>query len=343
MSSYWLSSRITRPISQLSLLVEEAVRSEFSHKITHIRVQADDEIENLSRNFENMLEEIQQRLIEVREKTHELELQNEELNTINTQLLQSEDRLSKLNSVKDKFFSIISHDLRSPLHTILGFMKVMESHANAFSPQETKDFALDAQKSVERLIDLLENLLQWSLSQTGDLVYQPQILNLKEIIRENIDLYKHIASDKEISLIEKVEPDLFVRADPNMLCFVLRNLFSNAIKFSHAQSNIYVQGSSDDFSAEVRVIDHGIGMAHEMASKVFMLEEHYSSPGTKQEKGTGFGLLMCKNFIEKNNGQITIESREGRGTTVTFTSRKSIKILKYDSLLSVATLPDFTF
>lgn len=321
--SYVLASRITKPIAHLSQVIQETVKDGFTSPINVIESNSRDEVGELTRNFNFMLQELYQRLIEIKEKTHELELQNEELNAINSQILESESRLAKLNAVKDKFFSIISHDLRSPLHTVKGFMCALESQIDIFSPTEIRDFAIQSQKNIERILELLENLLQWSLSETGDLDCKPCNLNLQSAIQNNLELYKEVALDKQIALLSNLEPGLQVKADPNMLDFVLRNLLSNAIKFSNPHSQVCIAGYVKRNNIEVAVIDQGVGMNAELLKNLFNSEDRYSALGTKQEKGTGFGLLLCKNFIEKNNGRLSITSQEGQGTAVKFTLERA--------------------
>lgn len=317
--SYFVAGVVAKPLTRLSQFINQAIQNKFSDSTTLPVPNSKDEVSGLTHDFNLMLQEIRNRLAEVREKTSALEKQNEDLNLLNQQLHQSEQHLTKLHNVKDKLFSIISHDLRSPLNSMLGFLNILEAQADIFTPDETRKFSQETQKSVNRLITLLDNLLQWSLSETGEMVFQPKVLDLTERISENIALYENIAQDKEVKLVNKAQKKLKVLADSNMLDFVLRNLLSNAIKFSHHQSQITVSAQNQKDWVEISVTDQGIGMPAENIAKILQAEEHITTRGTNAEKGTGFGLLLCKNFIEKNQGKMMIESIENQGTTIKFT------------------------
>jgi signal transduction histidine kinase len=317
--SYFVAGVVAKPLTRLSQFINQAIQNKFSDSATLPVPNSKDEVSGLTHDFNLMLQEIRNRLAEVREKTQALEQQNGELNQLNQQLHQSEQHLTKLHGVKDKLFSIISHDLRSPLNSMLGFLNILEARADIFTPDETRKFSQETQKSVKRLITLLDNLLQWSLSETGEMVFQPKILNLSDRISENIALYENIAHDKEVELVNWSQKKLKVMADGNMLDFILRNLISNAIKFSNHHSKIIISTQKLSSWVEISVADQGIGMPAENIAKILQAEEHITTRGTDAEKGTGFGLLLCKNFIEKNQGKMMIESIENQGTTIKFT------------------------
>jgi signal transduction histidine kinase len=249
---------------------------------------------------------------------------------VNTHIRESESRLTKVNAVKDTFFSIISHDLRSPLNTLSGFLQILEIQADAFTPDEIQNFTQDVQKSLNRLLDLLENLLQWSRSQTDEVEYKSEKINLAETAQNNVDLYFRTAQEKGIKLISHITADKWVVADKNMLNFVFRNLISNAIKYSHAGSQIDVIAEAKGGFEEITVSDQGIGMTPQVLDRVFRPEEHLSTPGTNYEKGTGFGLSLCKTFIEKHNGHIEIDTAPEKGTAVKFTVERIEKKSKED-------------
>ncbi len=323
--SYFLARKITSPILELSAFIKDTVKEGFhpSSKKAPLVSGSSDEIGELTGHFNHMLGEIQARMQENLEKNEELALQNEELSAINTQIQESENRLSRLNHVKDRILAIISHDLRSPLATVKGFMHIIDDNAEAFTSKEIQNFARQNQKSLFRVIDLLDNLLQWSLSQTGELDFKPQGLDPSEVIRTNIDLYEKSASNKQITLHAKVISEAQVYADPNMLDYILRNLIANAIKFSHPNSEIWIkaQEAEEDW-INFSVMDEGVGIGKEEISKILFEGEHHTSRGTGNEKGTGFGLLLVKSFIEKHGGTLKFESEEGKGTTVNFRLQK---------------------
>jgi signal transduction histidine kinase len=319
--SYFLANRITRPIENLSRIIQQNVDNHFESPVELATAGTAKEVQTLNRNFNHMLLELREYLHQIKESNHKLNQQNEELNTNNIKLLVSEDRLSKLNSVKDKFLSIISHDLRAPLNTIVGFMQILEIDFQAFTQDEVMQFTSETQKSVNRLVNLLDNLLQWSLSETEDIKFEPETLNISQLASENVELYKATAEEKGVDFNLKIDINFCAYADTNMINFVFRNLLSNAIKFSLVNTQITLKGylSEDRKKIHIEVKDQGVGISPKNLSKVFNPEEHFSTTGTSKEKGTGFGLLLCKNFVEQNGGNIGLESVLDEGTTVFFT------------------------
>jgi signal transduction histidine kinase len=324
--SYWQAGLVAKPIIQLSANIRQTIENQFvSSSNLPLPTHLKDEVGQLARDFQLLLSEIQRNLHQIQEKNLSLENHNQELNAINQQLAESENRLSKLNSVKDKMFSIISHDLRSPLNSMLGFFTVLEMQSDAFSPEETQQFSQETQKSVKRLLNLLDNLLQWSMSQTGEIEFKPEILDLNEIITENLALYTDAAGRKKIQLSAQTIDNQLVKADENMLNFIIRNLLSNAIKFSNPDSEIKITTKSESNYLVISIIDQGVGMSAEQAAKVFDAQEHTSTVGTQAEKGTGLGLPLCKSFVERNGGQIWAMSEVGKGTTFSFSLPSSNK------------------
>ncbi|WP_299456939.1 ATP-binding protein [uncultured Microscilla sp.] len=316
--SIYFSTVITRPIVGLSRYINKTVNSNFSENLSIKESNSQDEVGQLTRNFNRMLQEMQRQLTEIREQSLILEHQNEELNNVNELSQASEEHLMKLNVVKDKLLAILSHDLRSPFNTIKGFLQVLLHHIDGFSKDEIRYFAEDMDKAVQRVIDLLENLLQWSLVQTDDFEYVPEEFNLAPVIQDNVVLYEKAALEKQISLMIHTEPQTYVKADKNMLDFVLRNLLSNAIKFTYPETQINIYTKKEGGFVKVSIVDKGVGIKAEALAKIFSPEIHLSTHGTANEKGTGFGLLLCKEFVEKNGGQLKIESEEGVGTQVMF-------------------------
>ena len=233
------------------------------------------------------------------------------------------DELEVLNSTKDKFFSIIAHDLRNPFITILGFSDVLITDYSEMSDDEKIYYITEMKKAAEVSHNLLQNLLQWSRSQTGRIDFHPSSLNLKNIVRENLDLVAAIAERKEIKLESKIPDDTFVFADEDMLNTIIRNLISNAIKFTKRNGTIKISSSRIEDIVEVSVADNGIGMNDETRQKLFRIDMTQSSFGTENEAGTGLGLILCKEFVEKNSGQIRVESTPDVGTTFYFTLIKS--------------------
>ncbi|HAS43306.1 MAG TPA: hypothetical protein DCS93_22695 [Microscillaceae bacterium] len=316
--SIYFSVIITRPIVRLSKFIHKTVSSNFSENLTFIQNNSKDEVGRLTRNFNQMLQEMRRQLNEIKEQSVALEYQNEELNKVNEQSQASENHLKKLNTVKDKLLTILSHDLRSPFNTIKGFLQVLLHHIEGFSKEEISHFAEDMDKAVQRVIDLLENLLQWSLIQTDDFEFQPEGIDIQAIIDENIALYEKNALEKHITIMTHPFAQTFVEADKNMLNFVLRNLISNAIKFTNANASVEVFVETNPTFTTITVADKGIGIQPDALEKIFSPEIHLSTKGTANEKGTGFGLILSKEFIEKNGGQLEIQSQVDEGTQVKF-------------------------
>ena len=248
----------------------------------------------------------------LQEKNAKIQFQNEEL-------LLSQKNLKELIQTRDKFFSIISHDLRSPVNSLTGFLQVLIRHSEAFTKEEIVQFATKLDKSVANLKDLLENLLTWSRAQTGGIEFHPEVLDLREIAEANTELLKNSASAKLLKLQLQAEGDTRVKADKNMVLFVLRNLLANAIKFTPKNGQITIQVVPKTHYVQISVSDTGIGMSEETQQKLFRIDVSHSQKGTDNEEGTGLGLILCKEFVEKNKGEIWVESQEGKGSTFHFT------------------------
>ncbi len=242
----------------------------------------------------------------------------DELEKLNKKLSSSETKLKQLNANKDKFFSIISHDLRSPFSSLLGFADFIKSEIDELDKEEIKQYLNTLSKSAQGIYKLLDNLLHWSSLQTGRLEYNPEKLDLKELILNIVSLYKSKALEKEISLIKNINGETYVYADNNMIDTVIRNLINNSIKFTEKGGEIVLKTISKDDKIVVSISDNGVGISSDDLNKLFKIEEHFSNFGTSNESGTGLGLILCKEFIEKNGGKIWVQSKEGEGTTFSF-------------------------
>ena len=239
---------------------------------------------------------------------------------LNEMLGESESRLTELNASKDKFFSIISHDLRSPFTSIIGFAEVMLEDINTLSQEEIKEFTNSIYKSSKNIQNLLENLLQWSRVQTGRIELNPINFDLNSLINDVIALYHVNAARKKISLVNKVENQYYVKADKFMIDTLLRNLVSNSIKFTNQGGEIkIIVDDSLEGRLLVTISDNGVGINEETIEKLFKIDSHVTTKGTEKEKGTGLGLILCKEFVEKNNGKIWVESKIGKGSDFKFT------------------------
>lgn len=225
------------------------------------------------------------------------------------------DELKRSNIAKDNFFSIIAHDLRNPFHTILGASELLANYSSEMNQDEIRETAQNIYRSASNVYNLLVNLLEWSRFQTGKLEVKKTQFNLCEIVNQVLELYSEQLERKKLSLNSECDDTCFVFADKYMIESVVRNLISNAIKFTPVGRSIEVtcRNLNDDF-AEFSVRDQGVGIPREIQQKLFQLETQISTRGTEQEKGTGLGLVLCKDFIEKNGGTISFESEVGKGS-----------------------------
>ena len=235
-----------------------------------------------------------------------------------TERKNNEKSLSEKNVFKDKLFSIISHDLRSPFNALLGMNGIVLQKIDEGDYSSVKDITEMIYKTSQQTLHLLNNLLYWSRMQTGKLDITPQLLSFNKLIEDTIDLMKVNLNNKNVSIKTFVPAEFKVYADPTMLETVVRNLLSNAIKFSNIGGTIIIAAKRTDSCVEIYVSDNGIGIAPNQLNKIFDFKEIYSTRGTKYEKGTGLGLVVCKEFVEKHNGKIWIESEVNKGTKITF-------------------------
>jgi len=241
------------------------------------------------------------------------------VNSTNAKLAKSESELIVLNQTKDKFFSIIAHDLKNPFSALLGFSELLEQNALALSKEEVVTYSQTINTASHKLFKLLENLLQWARTQTGKMDFKPTTFHLNEVITQNINIQELNASSKSIALeFETIESSKVI-ADWDMVNTVLRNLISNAIKFTPANGRISISTEKKDGFVEIGIADSGIGMTEEDRQKLFRIDVHYTTKGTNNEEGTGLGLIICREFVEKQGGKIWVESRKGEGTTFFFT------------------------
>ena len=234
-------------------------------------------------------------------------------------LKESENKLIQLNRSKDKFFSILAHDLKSPFSGFLGLTRIMAEEIQSLTMRQMEEYARELQNSAGNLYKLLENLLEWSRMQRGVVDFKPEKCLLANLVKPNIDIVIERTKQKNIQLISKIDDHLEIIADIQMLNTVIRNLISNAIKFTPKGGMIEIGYIPANTMGTIFVKDSGIGMDSDTKSKLFRIDEKVSRPGTEGEPSTGLGLLLCKDFIEKQNGKIWVESEEGKGSTFYFT------------------------
>lgn len=243
---------------------------------------------------------------------------NRTLEIAKNEVQQQNIRLQELNHTKDKFFSIISHDLRGPLNSLTSFSHLLIEHTDSMSKEEIQLLAKDLNKSVKNLFSLLENLLEWSRSQTGNIDFSAGVFDLSQLVESTKDLLNAQAKSKNIAIKLQVPADCPVRLHKQSVNTVLRNLVSNAIKFTPEGGQIDVTLEKSDHAVSISVIDNGVGMSPEVLDRLFRIDAKHSTKGTANEKGTGLGLILCREFIEKNGGKISVASQPGKGSVFTF-------------------------
>jgi len=233
-------------------------------------------------------------------------------------------QLSELNATKDKLFSIIAHDLKSPFNSMLGFSKILDEEFDKYDTERKKKFISIVNQGLKHTYKLLENLLYWSRSQRGTIDFRPEKINMYLLFKETSELLNQSAENKSIKLINKLPEYIFVDADKDMLSTIIRNLLSNSIKFTPKGGEIKViaklieTNNNRDF-VEIKIKDNGIGIPKEIQTKLFDIGENTQTKGTENETGTGLGLILCKEFVEKHGGNIWVESEEGKGSDFKFT------------------------
>jgi len=242
------------------------------------------------------------------------------------ELSNSYKQIKELNGMKDKFFTIIAHDLRTPFSTLLTYTRILADKFTKFEKEKIDSYIGLISKSAEKAYTLLEDLLLWSRSQRGVMKFQPQKVNLKFIIDDNIELFTSSSQAKKIMVFSEVDKNINLFADNSMINTIVRNLLSNAIKFSPEgetvsfRTGISYLSKSDNSKKliEITVSDNGAGITKENINKLFRIDISYSTLGTAEEKGTGLGLILCKEFAEKHGGEIRVESEAHKGSNFIF-------------------------
>ncbi|MDY6802002.1 MAG: tetratricopeptide repeat-containing sensor histidine kinase [Bacteroidota bacterium] len=247
-----------------------------------------------------------------------LSSQNKKISNQQIEIAKQNSELLEANKTKDKLFQIIAHDLRSPLISIDSIAQLIPIWIEEQDYDSLKKLSKTLELSVTNLLTLIDNLLNWALSQQGRIPYKPQMINVKELATEALALYQSAAELKNIKLINEVKEDVLTFADKNMIHAVLRNLLNNAIKFTPDGGTVKVELSVKSDMAEISVKDTGIGIEEKYKEKVFEIA-HCNGNGTKGESGKGLGLFFCKEFVKINRGEIFIDSKINQGTTITFT------------------------
>lgn len=253
------------------------------------------------------------------------------------ELVHQVEELKEANTNKDKFFGVFAHDLKNPFQGLLGFIDLLYEDLEELTHDQVKEYLANVRNASYHTYNLLENLLEWSRIQSGKMPFTPTVFDIREEINSVISVLNNNASQKDINLINEVEAGIMVLADKNMIHSVIQNLITNSIKFSNNNGRVVVRGRKpqkyekataksnpdDKYWLEISISDNGIGIAEEILPKLFKLNGQYSQPGTANEPGTGLGLVLCHEMVEKNGGRIWAESISGQGTTFIFTVQLS--------------------
>lgn len=247
------------------------------------------------------------------ERQEEIQQQKEELKAQADNLREINQELEKLNRTKNKFFSIIAHDLKNPFHAISGFAMLVSSRFHEMDDKRKQEIIEMIKTSSENAYNLLENLLHWARSQTNAIKYNPVSTNVKELIEQNLYFLKMSSESKNLNIQTDITYSQ-AYIDNQMINTVIRNLLSNAIKFSENDGTINISCKSENDQILIKIKDDGIGISPQDQKRLFKIDQYYSTTGTEGETGTGLGLIICKEFVEKNKGKITVESKLGKGT-----------------------------
>jgi signal transduction histidine kinase len=308
--SYVISNEITRPLIELNKATKEVVATKFKDDINpdFIDEFRMDEIGQLAINFNLAIRKIRRSIKIIQDKSESLQNKNK-------QLLENEETLKMISAQKDKFLSIISHDMRAPLSSIISFLDYYKDNFKNFTEAEIEFVSTNLNTHVKKVVEMLDGLLMWSRSQTGEIQMNLQPIDLAQIIEDTVTVLNQSAVNKKIRIRTYLHSQL-IWADKNMTAFIIRNILSNAIKYTNEEGMIDINTKRNKYNAFVIIKDTGVGMTPDSLSKLFQDNVSYSTFGTANEKGIGLGLVLCKDFMNKMNGNIEIESLHGEGTTV---------------------------
>ena len=248
-----------------------------------------------------------------------LEQQYAAIEEANERLKISEANLVKLNATKDRYFMVIAHDIKNPLSSLLNLSQIIIEKFENLKGEQVQEFNKMIYESATNLYNLLENLLSWARSNTNRIRFNPLPMKLSPVVNNIILLNKLSASNKNITFTGDIPEDIEVYADLQMLTSILRNLVSNALKFTPEGGSVTIKARDRYSLIEISVTDTGMGISTNDAEKLFRIDTHFTTQGTGNESGTGLGLLLVKEFVEKNKGKITFSSEPGKGSTFTFT------------------------
>ena len=290
------------------------------------RIRAHIELKNSKEIIKDQFEQLKQKNEQLKKTYEDLEHQAQHLNKLYMQLIKNEtflrntnEELKKLNEMKDRFFSIVSHDLRSPFAGILTITDIIKNHANTFSKEELISMLQSLNETAQQTYKFIEDLLEWSRSQMGRIQMNIVEEDLHTIVTGTILTLKQQAEIKNIEIDSRIQSGTFAMFDKNMMATIVRNLISNAIKFTPKGGKITLKAEAIEKEGKrfirLAVSDTGVGMTEQQVANLFSLDKVQSTPGTEKEKGTGLGIMICRDFINKMNGELSVESKLNEGTT----------------------------
>ena len=335
---YFISLYVSAPILMLNEKVKKIGEGKWSEDL---RLSRKDEIGELAQSFNLMAKRLRKTLLNLESLVDE---RAEDLKDIILKYSKSIEDLEHANATKDRFFSIIAHDLKSPFNALKGYSAVIEDSFDSLTPEQLRDMVNKIAVSSEEAHGLLENLLQWAMVQKGGLNVKWQVLNARELVSEVFELMKVNAKVKNIDLINEVDSSIWMYADQNMSATVIRNIVSNSIKFTPSEGQIKVVGRLAGKRVIMEISDTGIGISKENIAKIFAKDVFYTSVGTSDEKGTGLGIGLSKEFVLMNEGTIEVDSTIGVGTTFIVSWKaaegKSQEIKKDNSRVKILLVDD---
>ncbi len=272
------------------------------------------QLEEYSHNLE---EKVRDRTLELQENIVLLEKEIALREDIEKRLIEHESKLEDLNATKDRFFSIIAHDLRNPFNSIIGMSGLINQQSEKLEKEKIIEFVQDIHSSSLIVYKLLENFLEWSRLQRGIIKPEPEALSLNDYLQESLSIHQNLIHDKAITVTREIRKDMTVYGDGNMFRTILRNLISNAIKFTPRKGTIALRAERNGDMVNLSVADTGVGIPEDVVPRLFDIDRQHSTKGTEREAGSGLGLILCKEFIEKMKGSITVTSESGKGSVFT--------------------------
>ncbi|MCK5823277.1 MAG: HAMP domain-containing histidine kinase [Bacteroidales bacterium] len=266
--------------------------------------------------LEHKIEGLESKFIQFKKKHVKLILKKEKEIQ---KLKENEKKLIECNATKDKFFSIIAHNLKSHFNVIIGFSNLLLLNNENNNEKEKRNYISNIANSAKKTYKLLENLLLWASSVRGKMPFEAEQISLKPLFKYIVDLHKETARAKKISISYFLVDNITVKADKNMLICILDNLITNALKFTNVNGKVILSANILENKAIIKIEDNGVGIDEETKNNIFRLSKNQSTKGTIGEKGTGLGLILCKEFVEKNAGEIWVDSELGKGSLFIFT------------------------